>query len=288
MENLQREITPLEDGDLFIVLNHPNAKFDYSGHFHSDYEINFVVNGAGKRIIGDYITNYGTLDLLLIGPNIPHRWISNSPNAHVVTIQFRKEIIDYPIINTHVFRQIKELFSNSTYGIEFSSETKELLKETILNLPNKQGFESALEFFRLLYNLSISPNQKFLLTEDIRVNFIEKETRSRRINKVIAYIQEHFHEEIKLQYVATSIGMSESAFSHFFKLKTNRSFIDYLNDIRIAYSAKLLFETSNSISEICYASGFNNISNFNRIFKRKKMQTPSEYRQNIQKVMVKF
>lgn len=105
---------------------------------------------------------------------------------------------------------------------------------------------------------------------------------------MIAYIQEHFQEEISLELVASSVGMSESAFSHFFKKRTNRSFIDFLNDIRIGNAAKMLYETSNTISEICYASGFNNVSNFNRLFKKKKGQTPTEYRENVQKFMTKF
>ena len=92
-----------------------------------------------------------------------------------------------------------------------------------------------------------------------------------------------FHYEI-----ADELGMSESAFSHFFKKRTNRSFIDFLNDIRIGNAAKMLYETSNTISEICYASGFNNVSNFNRLFKKKKGQTPTEYRENVQKFMTKF
>ena len=101
-------------------------------------------------------------------------------------------------------------------------------------------------------------------------------------------MQEHFRENINLSAVAEDIGMSESAFSHFFKKRTNRSFVDYLNDIRIGHAAKILYETTYTVSEVCYSSGFNNISNFNRIFKKKKGQTPSEYRMNIQKIMTKF
>lgn len=290
MEYIQREITPINDEDLFIVLNHPHARFDYAAHFHSDYEINLVLNSRGKRIVGDCVAEYRDLDLVMVGPNIPHRWVSedDNGNAHVVTIQFHKETLEYPIINKKIFHPVKELFTNSFYGIEFSDETKVAMKDTLLNLSHKQGAESALEFFRILYLLSVSSNQKFLLEGSSKMDFAIRESKSRRINKVITYIQEHFQEDITLSAVAESVGMSESAFSHFFRKRTNRSFIDYLNDIRIGHAAKVLYETTHTIAEVCYSSGFNNISNFNRIFKRKKGQTPSEYRMNIQKIMTKF
>ena len=278
MEYIQREITPIGEEDLFIVLNHPHAKFDYAAHFHSDYEINMVINGKGKRIVGDCVAPFSDIDLVMVGPNIPHRWISESDHdeAHVVTIQFHKETLEYPIINKKIFYPIKQLFTDSSYGIEFSQETSLALKDTILNLSHRQGVDSALEFFKILYHLSISENQKLLLAANNERDFAIRESKSRRINKVIAYIQEHFQEEISLELVASSVGMSESAFSHFFKKRTNRSFIDFLNDIRIGNAAKMLYETSNTISEICYASGFNNVSNFNRLFKKKKGQTQSK------------
>jgi YesN/AraC family two-component response regulator len=127
-----------------------------------------------------------------------------------------------------------------------------------------------------------------LLESNSNLDFAIRESKSRRINKVITYIQEHFQEEITLSYIAGSLGMSESAFSHFFKKRTNRSFVDYLNDIRVGHASKLLYETTHTIAEVCYTSGFNNVSNFNRIFKKKKGQTPSTYRKNIQKIMIRF
>ena len=148
MEYIQREITPIGEEDLFIVLNHPHAKFDYAAHFHSDYEINMVINGKGKRIVGDCVAPFSDIDLVMVGPNIPHRWISESDHdeAHVVTIQFHKETLEYPIINKKIFYPIKQLFTDSSYGIEFSQETSLALKDTILNLSHRQGVDSALEF----------------------------------------------------------------------------------------------------------------------------------------------
>lgn len=290
MDYIQREITPIGDEDLFIVLNHPDAKFDYAGHFHSDYEINLILGGRGCRIVGDRVERFEGADLVMIGPNIPHRWTSDGEEGrtHVVTIQFHKEAFEYPIFGKKIFHPIRQLLCEATRGIVFSAATRRTLTESILALSGRSGIESALEFFRILYLLAVAEGKEFLLADDSRSDAAIRESRSRRINKVIAYIREHFREEISLAVVAESVGMSESAFSHFFKKRTNRRFIDYLNDIRVGHAAKLLYETTHTVSEVCYDSGFNNISNFNRIFKRKKGQTPSEYRRSIQHIMTKF
>ena len=276
MDRLQREITPIGEEDLFIVMNYHNAKFDYACHFHSEFEINLVINGLGQRIVGDSIEDFKGTDLAIIGPNIPHRWTKtgNGMTTPVVTIQFPKETLDYRILNKKVFHPIRQLCNNAFRGIVFSGSTRTALEKKIKELPGKHGIESALAFFDILHTLAISSECRFLLDDNREANTAIRESRSRRINYAISYIR--------------NIGMSESAFSHFFKKRTNRNFIDYLNDIRIGYASKLLYETTQTVSEICYASGFNNISNFNRIFKRKKGHTPSEYRHNIQSVMSRY
>lgn len=290
MTNIQREITPIGAEDLFIVLNHPDAKFDYAGHFHSDFEINLVLNGRGQRIVGDCIEEFEGIDLVMIGPNIPHRWITHDEalRTHVVTIQFPRETLDYQILKKNLFHPIRQLCTDAFRGIVFPEQLQNILKRKILALPGLSGIASGLAFFDILYTMATADGRRYLLKDNPESNSVIRESKSRRINYAISYIQEHFHEDISLGTLAGTVGMSESAFSHFFKKKTNRSFVDYLNDIRIGHASKLLYETSHSISEICYTSGFNNISNFNRIFKRKKGQTPSEYRHCIQAIMTKY
>lgn len=289
MTYIQQEITPIGDEDLFIVLDHPSADFDYATHYHSDYEITMVTNEKGKRIISDSVYEYGEIDLVMIGPNIPHRWTSDKADrkAHVVTIQFHREVFEYPIINKKLFYPIRDLLSRSALGIEFSRETIDSIKNDIYALSSKHGIDSALSFFKILYKLSICEGQKAILANQ-NIELTMRQSKSRRINRIMEYVDKNFSHEITLSTVSQLIGMSESAFSHFFKKRTNRGFIDYLNDIRVGHAAMMLYETTHSIAEICYASGFNNISNFNRTFKAKKGHTPSEYRKNIQQILTKF
>ena len=262
------EITPLSEDDFFIVLNHYNAKFDFPVHFHPEFELNMVINSRGKRIIGDSIQDYDNLDLVLIGPNTPHAWTGSSgtDNAQVVTIQFHNDFLGEKILGRKLMLTIRELLEKASRGVLFSHEAATNLKERIMKLSENQDFDSLLDFLSILYDLSISRNQKILATPSYIGHF--NASKSRRIEKVNEYIQLNIRQNIKIKEVADLVNMSETAFSHFFKKRTQRSFSDYITDMRVGYSARQLVETEKNISEICYDCGFNNISNFNRIFKR--------------------
>jgi AraC-like DNA-binding protein len=277
-ERIIREITPLSDDDFFIVLNHYNASFGFPVHYHPEYELNLVSNSQGKRIIGDSILDYNDLDLVLIGPNTPHAWTGSvePSNAHVVTIQFHSDFLGDTVLGRKLMLPIREMLEKSSRGILFSSETASYVQERIMNLCENQDFDSLLAFFSILFDLSISRNQKMLATPTYVCNF--NPSKSRRIEKINEYIQQNIHQNIKIKEVADLVNMSETAFSHFFKKRTQRSFSDYITDLRAGHAARQLIETEKNISEIVYDCGYNNISNFNRVFKKKVGLTPSEFR----------
>lgn len=271
-----REITPLAEDDFFIVLNHLNAKFDFPVHFHPEYELNLVLHSKGKRIIGDSIKEYATPDLVLIGPNTPHAWTGNEEGVQVVTIQFQSDFLSEKFLSRKLALPIREMLERSKMGILFSPETTAALTERIFKLTEMRGFDSLLEFLSLLYDMSISRNQMTLSTLSYVGQF--DTSKSRRIKMVNQYLYENLQNPIRINEVAELINMSPSAFSHFFKKRTQRSFTDYLTDLRIGHAAKLLIDSEKNISEICYESGFNNISNFNRSFRAQKGCTPSDFR----------
>lgn len=288
MKDIQKEITPISADDLFIVLNHPNAKFDYPVHYHSDFEINLVVNSFGERIVGDSIKEFEDLDLAMIGPNLPHAWRGQKVDGnHVITIQFSEKILDFPILNKRLFSQIKQLLIDSKKGLVFQYDTAFKMKGKLIQLTKMQGFQTVLAFFSILHELSIS--NRFTLTSS-SYDILETmyASKSRRIAKVCNYLDENFCNPVKLNEIASLVNMSESAFCHFFKKKTNCTFVDYLANIRVSKACQLLTETSNTIAEICYSCGFNNLSNFIRTFKKKKGMTPSEYRIYIEQMLIKY
>lgn len=288
MIEIQKEITPLSNDDLFIVLNHHSAKFDYPVHYHSDYEINLVLDTYGKRIIGDSDEEFHALDLVMVGPNIPHAWRGEVVEGnHVVTIQFSEKLLNFPILEKRLFNQIKELLIESQRGIVFSENTQKEVKERILALTKMQGFQTVLEFLSILYKLSIS-DRRVLMSYKYDSQSLTRTSKSLRMAKVYDYIEKNYEKQIRQADVADLIDMSESAFSRFFKKKTSCTFIDYLISLRIAKACLMLSETTHSVTEICYLCGFNNLSNFIRIFKKKKGSTPNEYRILIEQMLIKY
>jgi AraC-like DNA-binding protein/quercetin dioxygenase-like cupin family protein len=276
--SILRELVPISEDDFFIVLNHTNAKFDFPLHFHPEIELNLVLNSSGKRIIGDSVMEYNDCDLVIVGPNTPHMWtgIKENTNAHVITIQFHENLFSEKTLNKKLAISIRELLGKSKRGILFSKETIERLKPKILQLSDSQDFDSLLNFFSILYDLSIATDTKKLSSNSYVDYYSFPE--SHRIEKVNSYVKKNLHNRIQLKEVADLVNMSESAFSHFFKKCTKGSFSDYITDLRLGVSARLLFESEQTINEICYDSGFNNVSNFNRTFKRKMGLTPSDFR----------
>lgn len=288
MKDIQKEITPIAAEDFIFVLNHPNAKFDYPVHYHSDYEINLVMDTYGTRTVGDSEEEFNTLDLIMIGPNIPHAWKGEVVEGnHVVTIQFSDKLLNFPILGKRLFSSIKQLLIESQHGISFSEQIQLLMKDKILKLTKMQGFHTVLEFFSILYELSIA-DRRILVSNQYDTKDTVRTSKSRRIAKVCEYIDKNIEEPIRLGDVAQLVSMSESAFSHFFKKKTNCTFIDYVTNLRIARACQLLSETTYTVAEICYTCGFNNLSNFIRIFKKKKGSTPQEYRMFLQQMLIKY
>ena len=251
-KRIVREITPLSEDDFFIVLNHYNAKFDFPVHYHPEYEMNLVLNSKGKRIIGDSIKEYQHPDLVLIGPNTPHAWTGQEEGVQVITIQFHTDFLSEKALSRKLTMPIKELLDRSSMGVLFSAETTANLTERIMMLTEMRGFDSLLEFLSILYDLSISRNQLTLSSPSYVGQF--DTSKSRRIKMVNQYLYDNLMNNIKINDVAQLVSMTPSAFSHFFKKRTQRSFSDYLTDLRIGHAAKLLIETEKNISEICVRS----------------------------------
>jgi AraC-like DNA-binding protein len=284
MKNITRQITPLTNNDFFVVLYHPNACFDYPTHHHPEYELNYVENATGKRIVGDSMLKYENIDLVLVGPDLYHSWKSDTERADlVVTIQFHNNLFPANFQNKKMFSTINDMLKKSERGIEFSKETIHLIAPRLKTLIHEKGFYSFIEFLTILYELSISAEQKVLCSQTFSPEL--DMFKSRRIKLACDYINKNYQNKITLHEIAQLTNMTETSFCHFFKKRTYKSFVDYINDVRIGHASVQLIESTKSISEVCYDCGFNNISNFNRIFKSKKGVTPTDFRKyNLQQI----
>jgi AraC-like DNA-binding protein len=280
-DNVLKEITPLTKADCFTMFTRTKRSFDFPLHFHEEIELNFVMNGQGaRRMIGDHLEEISDMELVLVGSNLEHAWFGEDFGENEiteVTIQFDNDFFGEKFLSKNQLSFIRRMLEKSSRGILFSAITTKQLAPRILGLSKKQGFDSVLELMSILHDLSISRNYRIL--SDSGYNQVEKQTySSRRIEKVMTYAHQNFHKPITLAEVAKLTSMTETAFSRFFKLHTGMTFINCLNEIRLGHASRMLIETTHSISEIAYDCGFNNISNFNRIFKTKKKCTPKDLR----------
>ena len=275
-----REITPLTQSDCFSVFSRTKKEFDFPLHFHNEFELNFIENAAGaKRVIGDHVEEIGDIELVLVGSNLQHGWFTHKCKDKIIkeiTIQFHSDLFDEKFLQRNQMSFIKTLFQRSSRGVLFSKETTLSIKDRIYGLTQKYGFDSVLELMSILHDLSISRN--FRTLSDASFNKEITSYNSRRIEKIMEYINNNFTQNITLSDAAKIVSMTEVSLSRFFKLRTGKTFVDTLNDIRLGHASRMLIETTHSINEIAYKCGFNNMSNFNRIFKKKKDCTPKEFR----------
>ena len=282
-DHIHREITPLKENDCFLIFDRERKGFTFPIHFHPEYEINYIANAPGaKRVVGDHIGETEERELVMAGPNLYHGWENGNynPNTtlHEITIQFPRELFDDALFNRNLLKPIKELFTNANRGILFSQDTIKLIEPKLLELSKKRGFDSFLEFQSLLYDLAISRDQQLLTN----VAFQRQSDfhNSERIETVYNYVKENFALKLKVEDAAQLVNMSVVSFSRLIKQRTGKSFVDFVNEIRLGIATRALIETNKSVSEICFECGFNNISNFNRIFRKKQNCTPSEFRTN--------
>lgn len=279
--SILREITPLTQSDCFTVCSRQKTAFDFPLHYHEEFELNFIQHAKGaRRVVGDHMEEIDDCELVLIGPNLQHGWFTHkctSQSICEITIQFHRDLLDETFLQRNQMSYIRNMFEQSLRGILFSQETIQTLKPRLESLSQKHGFRSVLELLSILHDLSTSRNIRTL--SDIA--FRKNETisyNSRRIDKVMVYLNHNFERDITLLEVAKLTAMTEVAFSRFFKARTGKTFTDTLNDIRLGHATRMLIDTTHTISEVAYRSGFNNLSNFNRIFKKKKDCTPKEFR----------
>lgn len=281
-QSIIREITPLTTSDCFTLFSRVKSEFDFPMHYHEEIELNLILNAKGaKRVVGDNIEEIDDEELVLVGSNMPHVWQTHkctSKEIKEVTIQFHKELFDDKFLKRNQLSFIRNMLEKSGKGILFSKQTTQQLSDRILRLDQKQGFDSVLELMSILHDLSLSRNMRTL--SGTTFNNVELSYKSRRIGLVVDFMNQNFQKSILLSEVAKLANMTEPSFSRFFKTKTGISFIDSLLEIRLGNASRLLIDTTQSVSEVAYSCGFNNISNFNRIFKKKKGCTPKEFREH--------
>lgn len=284
------EITPLMGRDSLYIADRRKKEFTYPIHNHEVFELNFVEHAAGvRRIVGDSNEIIGEYDLVLItSPDLEHVWEQNdckSDDIREITVQFHLDLSNESFLTHKPFYTMRKMLMEARKGLAFPLEDIMRVYNHLDTLSSvKEGFYAVTQFMTVLYELSKSTRTRTLATSSYAK--VEADSDSRRVLKVKNYIAKNYMDELRLQTLAEIAGMSPSAFSRFFKLHTGRNLSEYIIEQRLGYASRMLVDTLKGIAEISYQSGFNNLSNFNRIFKKNKGCSPSEFRENYHKTRI--
>lgn len=278
---IYREITPLTENDCFMIFSREKKRFDFPLHIHPEYELNLILNAKGaQRIIGSHVEEIDGVELVLVGPDVTHGWFNGNcgqdDDIHEITIQFDSELFNERFLQRNQMASIRRLLHDAKRGVLFSKTQIEMVAPKIKALIESSGFFALIQFMSILYDLSLSIETKLLSDTSFGQENIKSD--SRRVEQVFKFMNSNYRQQIKLQDVAAIAKMSEVAFSRYIKKHTGVSFIDSLNEIRIGHVSRMLIDTNQTVSEIAFSCGFNNMANFNRIFKKKKKLTPNEFR----------
>lgn len=286
MYDVISEITRLDEKDCYHLTERHKKMHTYPLHRHNELELNFVENCKGnRRIIGDSIETTDNYDLVIMGSNLEHTWEQyecESTDIREITIHFSKDIFGEALLSKTHMAPLQDLLERANVGIAFGMSTIMRIYDRLNELVKMEpGFYSVMKFWELMYELARSNDYRLLSSSAFAHSSMN--TDSRRVQKVKNHIDHNYQDEIRLQTLADLASMTPTAFSRFFKLRTGKSISEYIIDVRLGHAARLLADSTMAVVEICYRCGFNNISNFNRIFKKRKGCTPTQFRENYHK-----
>lgn len=270
------EKVPARETSSFYAYKKTLQSFEFGWHYHPEYEITAITAGSGKRYAGDSIDEYNAPQIVLLPPNLSHSWQSQ-PSETVntaIVVQFSGEFIEKAGLNLPEFSSIKRMLALGRGGLCFGADR---LSIEIMELAAAtDGLESYLHLIWLLHRLAdLKPS---VISVCAASSSVPPMADCDNINRLFNYINGNFTGEITLGQAAKTVCMSRSSFCRFFKKLSGRRFVEHINDLRVSMACKLLAETDMDVTQICFKSGFTNLANFNRQFKRRKGQSPRRYR----------
>lgn len=260
--------------------------FSTEFHFHMECQMNYVLKSSGYKVIGDCIDNFEAGELTFLGSDIPHVWHNNDldcgssaetgEHARSFTLFFNPDKLTGLLANFYNTNKLEQVLQNSKRGMKFYGKTKDQLKTLLFKIADEEGAAKLILLLELLQILCTT-NEYTLLASVGYVNTYQTRD-NERIDKVFKYLFSNFSGEIKLNDVASIANMNKQAFCRFFKARTQKTLVEFINEIRIAHAIKLMSADGGNIGSIAYKCGYNSISNFNKFFRLVTKKTPSEFK----------
>lgn len=259
---------------------------DSSWHYHPQYELLYISKSYGIRFVGDSVSQFSPGDLTLVGPYLPHLWRNDksyyegdeTQKVKTIVTKFSIDFIGEGTFSNPDFSEINKMLEQSKYGVSFGQDTSHGLHDELIDMVNLSPAEKSMKLLNILHRLSVSEDKETLSSTDMRQYTTEN---SHRIDLVVKYISDNYVNYIGLNDVSEIACMTTNSFCRFFKKMTNKSFTQFLNEVRIRNASRLLIQEDMSVSEVCFSVGYNSITNFNKQFKLMMGCTPKNYRESI-------
>ncbi|ANW96619.1 hypothetical protein AXE80_10170 [Wenyingzhuangia fucanilytica] len=260
--------------------------FDVAWHYHPKFELIYITKSNGLRFVGDNVSPFYPGDLVLVGSYLPHLWRNDSSyyeddsvkEVETIITKFDLDFLGNDIFNLPDFVDIKKLLDKSKFGVFFGENVSKDLHTKLVNLPKLSYVEQHIEVLSILQKLSQAEETTILSSSDMSQSTTES---SERIDTVLRYISDNYATNIDLNDISDIACMTTNSFCRFFKKATNKSFTQFLNEVRIRNASRLLVQDDISVSTVCYAVGYNSITNFNKQFKQIMGVTPKVFREEI-------
>lgn len=254
-------------------------------HFHPEIELVYVNKGKGKRHIGNHLSYFNNSQLILIGANLPHNGFNNRLTATgtETLIQFNPEIFGNTFVGLPEMKEIKLLLERAKKGILYKPETKKRIGPTIESLNSLNSFNRIVKLLEILYDLALAEDYELLNADGLAFETSNQD--NEKIEIIYKFINTNFYRQISLDEIADKVSMTVPAFCRYFKKVTGKTFTKLVNEYRVVHATKLLAESQESITDVCFACGFNNFSHFNKLFKEFTGKTPLKYRGEIKRII---
>lgn len=283
MKELLEEIklNPEESFYIGIFQDHIDKS---SWHYHQEFELSFITEGSGKRIVGDSIEEFHPGDLIFIGPHIPHVWFSEESyrrqhtgrTLESVYMLFNNEILPPGLTVLPEFENVRKAVNLSERGIRITGDTLNEVSRIMLQLPYMNHIKRLMFFYEIMDLIGQGGSYTFLASDDyVKSKF---DTKNTRINRIHEFLMKNYQDDIDLREVADIVHMATASVCRFFKSATGLTIFEYLNKIKIDFSCQLLLNSDLNIANISYDCGFNNLSHFNKQFKKFMGKTPTQFR----------
>jgi AraC-like DNA-binding protein len=279
------QINPFVEASIYIrAFEHPSQNQYKFWHYHRETEILYVNKGSGKRYAGSHFSYFNSGQLIMVGPFLPHyTFIDPQVSGQVkYSIQMREGFPGVSMLMLPEMQPVKKLLERAVYGIAFSREIKLKVGKKIEKLMEYKSLDQFIRFLEILKDLAEAEDYQILNTAEFQVEIIPQDYE--RLNKIFNFVRENFKRQISLDEAADKASMTSPSFARYFKKVTGKTFTHFVNEYRLVHASKLLAEAAESVTDVCFESGFNNFSHFNKQFKAYSGKSPTEYRKEMKQV----